>query len=1234
MKTFKIILIFFYSATLMILFPYQIYSQDITINTTEDSVYVFDNFDIVGTPISDVNGQSGKGWDGPWQAPPTNGTVSASETGLTYPLNVNLIATGGHAYSSSPYGQGIGRKLLHPIKLGEVLNTFYISFLTKKDATGNYRIEGLTSTGTSAGFAVGVTSDGRLKVNAGNTAGWAAVTTQSDAGLIQNDVTYFIVVRYQYENSQSNVKIAAFKEGDVVPDSDASFIWNYETTGGSLTTSMYSLRLAFTKGLGRVDEFRLGSTWTAVTSQDVSEIKPIIGTYRFPNFDWEDHPDQFADPANPIRYEIEIANDNQFSSLVDRDTVMLSRYVHDKPFNTGTFFWRTRNIKYNGEISAWQDTLSFAIEEVQEIISVSAPSGQDDCTSNVQASVYLAQTLAAEGKSVKIIFPAGDYYFGESLVGTLINLNRVRNIEIDGSGAIFHFSKRNQGLITATACENISISGISVTYPKGVFRVQGHVLSVNQSTRTVKISIQEGSPDFSFSSNVTDDIFILLDPVIDGRLKNKSSNFYRMNSYTKNDDNTYTVNISDGGDISQWKAGDRYVFHFRGGSSQYINFPESKNMTAHNLTTDGWGSMGFVSVKGSNFNILNCKTIMKEGEWMMGNADGVHIREHIVGPWVEGSEIQATGDDGLALYSRPIAMTSIKPNGNVKAAICVSEFFNLEKGDKVSFFEPTQGRILLETSVVEVQAVGGTFLVNFADTLPDGMITGSPLVDVTQIWNRSKSCGEFMIRNCKFINNRRFANVFRSKRGVIENSYYSGASSRAIFFQNETAFPNGLYASEIIIRNNIVEDCSFDGAGTQAPISFYFSGKGASVQSIGPNNILIENNVIKDSPSPEISLTGAANVVIRNNWVSLFNGGQDDVNFSANRSGDIHYTTQVNPIKNTYIPAPAIYIVQASAGSNGTISPTGKVTFFSGTSQKFDFHPDLGYEVENVIVNGVSQGARNTYTMTNVTSNRSIQVAFRKKTGFQLLSAEADAYVHGGSYQSTNFGASQSLIIKHSTNLTYARKSYLRFDLNDLNKPVKSAKLTLKLASIDGGSATHNVTLAGDDNWSETTINWLNRPAEGIVLNSQVTPGRDKWIEFDVTNQVEAERIGDRKISFAIVSAVNSELMATYYSREAESLNSPQLIIVTDTTSATNEMNNNMPMLKVFPNPATTMFIVQFNSIDKADLVLFDAWGKKQISINDVTGQVTIPTRQLSAGVYFLRLSNENIFIVERVVVQ
>ena len=73
----------------------------------------------------------------------------------------------------------------------------------------------------------------------------------------------------------------------------------------------------------------------------------------------------------------------------------------------------------------------------------------------------------------------------------------------------------------------------------------------------------------------------------------------------------------------------------------------------------------------------------------------------------------------------------------------------------------------------------------------------------------------------------------RARRGIIENMEVRGASSRSIHFANETAFPNGLYPSEIIVRNNVIQDSGFV-AGYATPLKFLFSGEGSSAQSIGP----------------------------------------------------------------------------------------------------------------------------------------------------------------------------------------------------------------------------------------------------------------------------------------------------------------------------------------------------------------------------------------------------------------
>lgn len=647
---------------------------------------------------------------------------------------------------------------------------------------------------------------------------------------------------------------------------------------------------------------------TSSTAQEPS-------SYRFINFDWPDHPQQFVDMAKPVNYEIQIATDKSFKQVIDTDTIGLSRYVHDRPFDAGTYYWRVRTILFDGKVEQWRRITSFNISAPQVVVQVARPIGQSNCIGAVNKAIKEAKASAASGKTVKVVFPAGDYYFNDHLTRPLIQLKDVSNIEIEGTGATLHFTNRKQGLIAALRCENISISGFNVTYAPGVFRVQGRVKQVDEKKRIVTVAIESGSPDFSASDSIAQDVFILIDDTIDGRLKDNSSTFYRMDSYEKKEDGTFTVQLNKGGDISDWQVGGRYVYHFRSGSTMYVDFPECKNVTAYQLTTDGWGGMGFVSKKGSNYNILHCDTIMQKGKWMMGNADGVHIREHVVGPWIEGTHIQGLGDDGLALYARPVVIAKSKPDNNPKAAVCDAVFFNFEAGDAVSFFEPTQGKILLETKVVKVtKRADGKYLVLFEDVLPDGMITADELANVkanqpkvnggwdskansgklqdrTQIWNRSKSCGEFVIRHSKFTNIRRYASVFRAKRGVIENNVYKSASSRAINFRNETAWPNGLYASEMIISNNVIDDCGFDGAGTQAVVSFNFQRRGGGiVQSIGARNLLIEGNTFIECPSPVIQLAGTDNVVIRKNKRADGAGGFKPVQYKAARSKRVAYS--------------------------------------------------------------------------------------------------------------------------------------------------------------------------------------------------------------------------------------------------------------------------------------------------------------------------------------------------------
>ncbi len=74
------------------------------------------------------------------------------------------------------------------------------------------------------------------------------------------------------------------------------------------------------------------------------------------------------------------------------------------------------------------------------------------------------------------------------------------------------------------------------------------------------------------------------------------------------------------------------------------------------------------------------------------------------------------------------------------------------------------------------------------------------------------------------------------------------------------------------------------------------------------------------------------------------------------------------------------YNITASAGANGSISPSGIVPVLGGTNQKFTMTPAAGYAVADVQVDGTSVGALTSYTFYNVQAAHTIGATFAKYT--------------------------------------------------------------------------------------------------------------------------------------------------------------------------------------------------------------------------------------------------------------
>jgi len=145
----------------------------------------------------------------------------------------------------------------------------------------------------------------------------------------------------------------------------------------------------------------------------------------------------------------------------------------------------------------------------------------------------------------------------------------------------------------------------------------------------------------------------------------------------------------------------------------------------------------------------------------------------------------------------------------------------------------------------------------------------------------------------------------------------------------------------------------------------------------------------------------------------------------------------------------------------------------------------------------------------------------------------ADAQVKSTS-ANTNYGTLNSLRLRQGTSSTDTFYwSYLKFEVTGQNGPVSGAKL--RLYSTDGGPDGGSV-YAVSNAWSESTLNWNNRPLlGGTVLGSAGAAPTPGFVEINLGDWIT----GNGTYSFAIATSSSNSVI--YDSREGT--NPPQLIL-------------------------------------------------------------------------------------------
>jgi hypothetical protein len=110
------------------------------------------------------------------------------------------------------------------------------------------------------------------------------------------------------------------------------------------------------------------------------------------------------------------------------------------------------------------------------------------------------------------------------------------------------------------------------------------------------------------------------------------------------------------------------------------------------------------------------------------------------------------------------------------------------------------------------------------------------------------------------------------------------------------------------------------------------------------------------------------------------------------------------------------FTISASAGSHGTISPSGSIIVNYGDSQSYNITASSHYHIADVLIDGVSVGAVEKYNFTDIQTSHSITASFAIDAYTINATAGANGAISPNGNVSVNYGSNQLFTITANPN--------------------------------------------------------------------------------------------------------------------------------------------------------------------------------------------------------------------------
>jgi hypothetical protein len=240
-------------------------------------------------------------------------------------------------------------------------------------------------------------------------------------------------------------------------------------------------------------------------------------------------------------------------------------------------------------------------------------------------------------------------------------------------------------------------------------------------------------------------------------------------------------------------------------------------------------------------------------------------------------------------------------------------------------------------------------------------------------------------------------------------------------------------------------------------------------------------------------------------------------NLAAVANGYHTFENVTAPHTINVITALRTYTITASAGANGFISPVGVVTASYGQNRSFTFAPAGGYEIDQVLIDGIENGEaalNGAYVFLNITDDHTIHVTFKQIRLFIRSSAVGSGVIDP-------FGVSE---IPYGEAITYTITPDNGYEISKVfvngNDMGAISTYTFAAVDTDGDIEAIFVQSIGIDNPTIDGISVYSQKNDVYIVNNSHLPIQDVSIMDAYGRVVWQGKVTGNKITLDVANGI------------------------------------------------------------------------------------------------------------------